>query len=54
MKLQVNIIPIIAKSDTINKPELLNFKKRIMSELSSNGIQVWNLIVSNGGKVNLH
>ncbi|NXT96778.1 SEP11 protein, partial [Anhinga rufa] len=34
--LQVNIIPIIAKADTIAKNELHKFKSKIMSELVSN------------------
>jgi len=37
---KVNIIPIIAKSDTINKSELQKFKAKIMGELNSNGVQV--------------
>ncbi len=37
---QVNIIPIIAKADTINKSELQKFKTKIMSELINNGVQV--------------
>ena len=32
---KVNIIPIIAKADTINKTELTKFKTKIMSELVS-------------------
>ncbi|CAB1337655.1 unnamed protein product [Coregonus sp. 'balchen'] len=38
--LQVNIIPIIAKADTISKSELHKFKIKIMSELVSNGVQI--------------
>lgn len=38
---KVNIIPIIAKSDTISKEELHNFKLKIMSELLSAGIQTY-------------
>ena len=33
---KVNIIPIIAKADTINKAELTKFKSKIMSELVRN------------------
>lgn len=39
--LQVNIIPIIAKADTISKSELHKFKIKIMSELVSNGVQIY-------------
>lgn len=39
--LQVNIIPIIAKSDAISKSELAKFKIKITSELVSNGVQIY-------------
>lgn len=39
--MQVNIIPIIAKADTIAKNELHKFKSKIMSELVSNGVQIY-------------
>ncbi|XP_032852881.2 septin-10 isoform X3 [Tyto alba] len=38
---KVNIIPIIGKADSISKTELQKFKKKIMSELVSNGIQIY-------------
>lgn len=38
---QVNIIPIIAKADTISKSELQKFKMKVMSELVSNGVQIY-------------
>merc|ERR1719266_3109705 len=38
---KVNIIPIIAKADTINKAELAKFKTKIMAELSNNGVQIY-------------
>uniref|UniRef100_T1J4P3 Septin n=1 Tax=Strigamia maritima TaxID=126957 RepID=T1J4P3_STRMM len=38
---KVNIIPIIAKADTITKTELQKFKIKIMSELVSNGVQIY-------------
>lgn len=38
---QVNIIPIIAKADTVSKSELHKFKIKIMSELVSNGVQIY-------------
>lgn len=39
--IQVNIIPIIAKSDAISKSELAKFKIKITSELVSNGVQIY-------------
>uniref|UniRef100_A0A8B9H2Q4 Septin n=1 Tax=Astyanax mexicanus TaxID=7994 RepID=A0A8B9H2Q4_ASTMX len=38
---KVNIIPVIAKADTISKSELHKFKMKIMSELVSNGVQIY-------------
>nr|XP_056717816.1 septin-10 isoform X2 [Euleptes europaea] len=38
---KVNIIPIIAKADAISKSELQKFKIKIMSELVSNGVQIY-------------
>uniref|UniRef100_A0A670J6A7 Septin n=1 Tax=Podarcis muralis TaxID=64176 RepID=A0A670J6A7_PODMU len=38
---KVNIIPLIAKADTISKSELQKFKIKIMSELVSNGVQIY-------------
>uniref|UniRef100_A0A8C5BJB8 Septin n=2 Tax=Gadus morhua TaxID=8049 RepID=A0A8C5BJB8_GADMO len=38
---KVNIIPVIAKADTISKSELHKFKIKIMSELVSNGVQIY-------------
>ncbi|XP_030329679.1 septin-10 isoform X2 [Strigops habroptila] len=38
---KVNIIPIIGKADSITKSELQNFKNKIMFELVSNGIQIY-------------
>ncbi|XP_038628655.1 septin-8 isoform X4 [Tachyglossus aculeatus] len=38
---KVNIIPIIAKADTISKSELHKFKIKIMGELVSNGVQIY-------------
>ena len=37
----VNIIPIVAKADTINKAELTKFKSKIMNELKSNGVSIY-------------
>ncbi|XP_066130825.1 septin-14 [Saccopteryx bilineata] len=38
---KVNIIPVIAKADTISTNDLQKFKKKIMNELVSNGIQIY-------------
>lgn len=38
---KVNIIPIIAKADTISKNELQTFKDQIMSELENNGVEIY-------------
>lgn len=38
---KVNIIPIIAKSDTIAKNELIKFKQRIMQDLISNNVNIY-------------
>ncbi|KAL4669509.1 hypothetical protein H8959_008063, partial [Pygathrix nigripes] len=42
-RIHVNIIPLIAKADTISKNDLRMFKSKIMSELISNGIQIYQL-----------
>ncbi|XP_061581090.1 septin-8-A-like isoform X2 [Cololabis saira] len=39
---KVNLIPVIAKSDTVTRSELDKLKRRIMSELVSNGVQIYN------------
>ncbi|XP_053563644.1 septin-10 [Bombina bombina] len=39
---KVNIIPVIAKADVISKSELHKFKTKLMSELVSNGVQIYN------------
>lgn len=38
---KVNIIPIIAKADTISKTELQKFKTKIMAELQNNGVHIY-------------
>ncbi|KAK9877748.1 hypothetical protein WA026_019428 [Henosepilachna vigintioctopunctata] len=38
---KVNIIPIMAKADTISKTELQKFKSKIMTELKNNGVQIY-------------
>ncbi|XP_023029913.1 septin-2 isoform X2 [Leptinotarsa decemlineata] len=38
---KVNVIPIIAKADTISKTELQKFKSRIIAELQNNGVSIY-------------
>lgn len=38
---KLNIIPIIAKADTISKNELIEFKKRIMQDLNNNHVNIY-------------
>ncbi|KAG8429372.1 hypothetical protein GDO86_003889 [Hymenochirus boettgeri] len=38
---KVNIIPVIAKADVISKSELQKFKSKLMNELVSNGVQIY-------------
>ncbi|XP_060530956.1 septin-2 isoform X2 [Cylas formicarius] len=38
---KVNIIPIIAKADTISKTELQKFKSKIIGELQNNGVHIY-------------
>ncbi|XP_017061469.1 septin-2 [Drosophila ficusphila] len=38
---RVNIVPVIAKADTISKSELAGFKKRIMEELRRNKVSIY-------------
>ncbi|XP_044603529.2 septin-14 [Equus asinus] len=38
---KVNIIPLIAKADTLSKSDLQKFKFKIMNELVSHGIQIY-------------
>ncbi|XP_021270108.1 septin-10 isoform X2 [Numida meleagris] len=38
---KVNIIPIIGKADSISKTELQQFKRKLITELVSNGVQIY-------------
>jgi len=38
---KVNIVPVIAKADTIAKNELIKFKQRILSDLSANNVKIY-------------
>jgi septin 6/8/11 len=43
---KVNIVPIVAKADTISKSELSEFKKRIMKELNANQVNIYQFPVN--------
>ena len=38
---KVNLIPVIAKSDLITKPELTELKAKIRTEIESNGLNIY-------------
>lgn len=37
----MNVIPVIAKADTVSKEELKRFKKKIADELQANKINIY-------------
>ncbi|OWR41922.1 septin-2 [Danaus plexippus] len=57
---KVNIIPIIAKADTISKTELQKFKSKIIQELQANGVEIYQFPVDDdsvsdvNGAMNTH
>jgi len=40
---KVNIVPVIAKSDTLTKKEVMQLKKKVMQEIEENGIRIYPL-----------
>ncbi|KAM5280126.1 septin-10-like [Ctenodactylus gundi] len=46
---RVNLIPLIAKADTLSRAELCAFKARVMSELVSHGVQIYQFPTEDGG-----
>ena len=40
---KVNIIPLIAKSDMLSRPEITEKKRRILQDLKDNGIQIYTI-----------
>ena len=38
---KVNLIPVIAKSDTLTDEEILEFKHRILADISHQGIKIF-------------
>ena len=38
---KVNIVPVIAKADTLTKKEVKQLKERILREIQSNEIQIY-------------
>ncbi|XP_019862850.1 PREDICTED: septin-11-like [Amphimedon queenslandica] len=51
---KVNIIPIIAKADTIARSELEDFKKRIMDEIITNDIRIYQFPTSDESVADLN
>merc|ERR1712027_256750 len=57
---KVNIVPVIAKADTVNRQELTNFKQKVMAELSNNGVQIYQFptgeetVAETNKQMNLH
>jgi septin 6/8/11 len=60
LETKVNIIPVIAKADTITKTELTKFKAKLMSELVANGVHIYQFptddetVASNNAAMNQH
>jgi len=40
---KVNIVPVIAKSDTLTKKELIRLKQRVLREINSHGIAIYEI-----------
>lgn len=40
---KVNVVPVIAKSDTLTKKEVLQLKKKVLEEIEENGIRIYPL-----------
>ena len=40
---KVNIVPVIAKADSLTPTELANFKKKILKELGDNNITIFRI-----------
>ncbi|KAF4526975.1 hypothetical protein B566_EDAN001522 [Ephemera danica] len=38
---KVNLVPVVAKADTLTAPELAKLKQRILTDLDENGIQIY-------------
>ena len=38
---KVNIVPIIAKADTLTRPELIRMKARVLDQISANDIHIY-------------
>ncbi|KAI6652651.1 septin-11-like [Oopsacas minuta] len=46
---KVNLVPIIAKADTMSQQEIVAFKARILEEIRANDIHVYTCVDGNGG-----
>jgi septin family protein len=51
---RVNIIPIIAKADTIAKNELVKFKQRVMQDLMANQVKIYQFPIDDDTVVELN
>jgi len=40
---QVNIVPVIAKSDCLTQKEISQLKRKILQEIQDNGIKIYSL-----------
>ncbi|CAG0892072.1 unnamed protein product [Darwinula stevensoni] len=40
---KVNIVPVIAKADTLTKKEVLDLKRRVLAEIEENGIRIYSM-----------
>ena len=40
---RVNIVPVIAKADTLTKAEINRLKKRVLEEIAKNSIKIYQL-----------
>lgn len=38
---KVNIVPVIAKADALTKKEVMRLKRKVMQEISENGIRLY-------------
>lgn len=51
---RVNIIPVIAKADTIAKNELLKFKQKIMQDLMANQVKIYQFPIDDDAVVEIN
>ncbi len=51
---KVNLIPVIAKADTIAKSDLQKFKQRIMQDLIANQVKIYQFPVDDDSVVEIN